>query len=840
MKYYLKLLLFALALIVLFTACKKEINTPNNQNKSINDVLIPDGFNWETYKDVQIDVKVEASHAVNAKSKISIFIGNPDSGGDLMITGPASKDKDFSNRLRIPSYLQMVYIQCEYPFGGRQIEEVPVSGNAVGYTFIETKSAPTSQNYKETGEIGPECNDCFQEISGSGSVTINGGNMYCVTDEFTGSLTFEGWNGGGTLKVCGTANVSGTFQLGPNCHIIVTQDGSLTMNSPSSYGTTASVTVYENASLTINGEYTTNGAFFANQGELLIIGNLNIQNLANQFTNLGNVTVNGSVQVNNELFNNSGTLTINDGNFTSNSGCATTNSGTFDVNDGYVNITGGTFDNTGIMTVDGDNFRLNTSTIFTNSGDITFTSTGNKFEVNTSTLNNHGFVTVNGSLYFNASAVVLNSCGMSCTSVLEINSSNFVNNTGYLKGAQEIKINTNSGQINLNDGSMISTQNFTYNQGSIVGSGSLSTIKVSGTFSFYQSTTYVNGSIEAVCDDYNYVQGNQASHFINGATAVGLNEGSNYIAVSGCNPEGFGAPQFTDSDGDGVPDDQDDYPADFYRAFNSYFPSETTHACLVFEDLWPHKGDYDFNDLVVDVWGTEVTNANDDLVEIFINFDVKAVGASYVNGFGWQYSSLVPTDIQSVTGGVLHPGGVVLNNLNGTEAGQDSAVIVVVENVEDVLNRVGGSMYNTLENGFVGVSDEVNVYIYFGEQTPIDRSLIQNGDAYNIFLIQNQVRTVEVHLPGRVPTDKMNMSLFGTGQDASGVNGPAYYYKTINGLPWALLLMESFDHPIEKIEISQAYLHFVEWAESGGSTYTDWYYNTAPGYRDVTKIWGAD
>ncbi len=832
--------LFAISFTMLFIACKKEINNPpDDGRKSINEMVVPEGFNWETYNDVQLVIKVESTYAINAKSKISVYRGDPLNGGDLMVTGPASADQDFINKLRIPSYLQALFIQCEFPFGGTQIVSLPVSGDAITHTFTETKSAPVIQNYKSTGEVGPDCDDCFQVLSGSGSFTINGGNMYCVTDNFTGSLTFEGWNNGGTLKVCGTANISGNFQLGPNCHIIVTQNGSLTMNPPSSYGTTASITVYENASLTINGAFQTNGAFFANQGSLLVAGNLTIQNLANQFTNMGEITVNGNVQVNNELFNNSGTLTINNGNLTTNSGCAITNSGTIDINNGYVNVSGGTFDNTGNMTVDGSYFRLNTSNIFTNNGNITFNSTSDRFEVNTSTLNNHGFVTVTGSIYFNASSVVLNSCGMSCTSILEINSSNFVNNTGYLKGAQEFRINS-TGQLNLNSGSMISTQNFTYNQGSIVGSGSLSTIKVAGTFSFYQSNTYINGLIEAVCDNFYFAQGNQASHFINGATAVGFNQGSNYIPVSGCNPEGFGAPQFIDSDGDGVPDGQDDYPNDFYRAFNSYFPSETTHACLVFEDLWPNKGDYDFNDLVVDVWGTEVTNSSDELVEIFINFDVKAVGASFINGFGWQYSKVVPDDIVSVTGAVLRPGGIITTNPNGTESGQDSAVIVVVENVEDVINRPGGSMYNTLENGLVGVSDEVNVYVYFGEQTPIDRSLIQNGDAYNIFLIQNQERDVEIHLPGRVPTDKMNMSLMGTGQDASGLYGPSYYFKTANKLPWALLLMETFEYPIEKIEITEAYLHFVEWAESGGSNYSDWYSNTAAGYRDVTKIWGAD
>ena len=42
---------------------------------------------------------------------------------------------------------------------------------------------------------------------------------------------------------------------------------------------------------------------------------------------------------------------------------------------------------------------------------------------------------------------------------------------------------------------------------------------------------------------------------------------------------------------------------------------------------------------------------------------------------------------------------------------------------------------------------------------------------------------------------------------------------------------------IEKAEITKAYLHFIDWVISNGSSYTDWYSNTAPGYRNNNNIY---
>lgn len=62
------------------------------------------------------------------------------------------------------------------------------------------------------------------------------------------------------------------------------------------------------------------------------------------------------------------------------------------------------------------------------------------------------------------------------------------------------------------------------------------------------------------------------------------------------------------------------------------------------------------------------------------------------------------------------------------------------------------------------------------------------------------------------------------------------YYKTINNLPWAINIPTVYNYTIEKAEIIFGHLKFAEWAESGGTLYTDWYKKNS-GYRDNTFIY---
>nr|NQU88977.1 LruC domain-containing protein [Bacteroidota bacterium] len=677
-----KLFLYLLAVVFLFAACRKDIENnpnPNPEDKTMAEIVVPDGFNWATTKDIEITVNVDAGSGIQANSKISVFKGNPELGGKFISSGMAGAGAPFTTTLGIPSYIEGLFLMCEFPFGRTMVESIPISGNTLSYTFTNTKFQPVENGFKSTGEIGPDCDDCDLVISGSGSHSIGNGQTVCVTDNFSGSLSFQSWNGGGTLKVCGTANIN-NLQLTENAHIVVSQQGSLTIGSFSSWGTTGTITIYDEASFTVNNQFMTQGADFENQGTMQVGGNLVIQNLSGGvFTNSGSINVSGYVDVNNNT----------------------------------------KLDNFGVMNATGSHFHFNNGSSGYNSGTINFTSTGNRFEINSnSDFTNDGTVEVTGSLFINAGSEVINNCALMCSETLEVNSSNFKNHSGYLKGAQYFHLTSNS-VTELHDGSMISTVNLTLdNQGGVVGYGTLNSIKVTGAFTISGSNT-VSGPVESATDNLVYWQGTLESHFINGAYVVGLDETTNYIPVSGCNPEGYGVLIVDDTDGDGIPDEWDDFPLDPERAFLNYFPEEDSYVTIVFEDLWPSKGDYDFNDLVFAVWGQEVANADEDLVDIYINFKILAAGAGMENGFGWQFATLIPDQITSVTGAVLNQG-YVTTNPNGTESGQDSAVIIATESVEDIIHRAGGSMFNTIENGLIGTSDTIAIYIYFG--TPIDRS----------------------------------------------------------------------------------------------------------------------
>jgi len=289
-----------------------------------------------------------------------------------------------------------------------------------------------------------------------------------------------------------------------------------------------------------------------------------------------------------------------------------------------------------------------------------------------------------------------------------------------------------------------------------------------------------------------------------------------------------------DTDGDGVPDITDDYPADPLRAFNNYYPAGG-NGTLAYEDLWPGQGDYDFNDLVIDYRFMTVTSAANKIVETFGTFIVKAFGASLENGFGFQFANnnIANTDITSVTGYDLQEGYINLE-ANGIEEGQSIPTIIVYDNAFNILTHPGtGIGVNTTQGAPYVQPDTLNMFISYTQGTYTLAELdIPN---FNPFLIVDLNRGIEVHLPDYVPTDKADQSLFGTINDDSNP-GTGKYYKTVNNLPWAIHITEPFEYPTEKSDITSVYLKFTEWAESSGQLYPDWY-RDEPGYRNSSLIY---
>jgi len=288
----------------------------------------------------------------------------------------------------------------------------------------------------------------------------------------------------------------------------------------------------------------------------------------------------------------------------------------------------------------------------------------------------------------------------------------------------------------------------------------------------------------------------------------------------------------SDSDGDGVDDDLDDYPNDSERAFDVYYPNNEDIGTLAFEDLWPGKGDYDFNDLVLDYQFKQVLNGSNELVEFFMDYSVRAIGAELENGFGIALPGTTPSAIANVSGQVFSENYINVA-ANGTEIGQSEAVIVLFDNAFSMIGSPSGGFGINTSPEAPYVEPEWNqLVVEFAD--PVSIQLVGFAP-FNPFLIVDKDRGREVHLPGNLPTDLHSPEWLGQWFDDSNP-ATGKYYQSANNLPWAIDLPVQFEYPVEKVEITEAYLKFGEWAESGGLLFEDWYENEA-GYRDNNLIY---
>lgn len=287
-----------------------------------------------------------------------------------------------------------------------------------------------------------------------------------------------------------------------------------------------------------------------------------------------------------------------------------------------------------------------------------------------------------------------------------------------------------------------------------------------------------------------------------------------------------------DGDGDNIPDHFDDYPTNPDKGFNNYYFNQGDFGTLSFEDLWPAVGDYDFNDAVIDYNFNQITNGDNKIVEIEGTFILRAHGAFFHNGFGFEIP-VANNLVESVTGEMSITGNIVNLDSRNLEAGQTNAVIIVWDDAYDVLPQMGpGVGVNTETDKAFVTPDTLSLKIVFTQ--PINMADVGHPP-YNPFIFVNQQRGVEVHLPDMTPTDLVDNTLFGTDADDSKP-AEGRYYKTLKNLPWAINIIESFEYPVEKVDVTAAYLKFAEWAESDGQLSYDWWKDKS-GYRNSENIY---
>jgi hypothetical protein len=214
-----------------------------------------------------------------------------------------------------------------------------------------------------------------------------------------------------------------------------------------------------------------------------------------------------------------------------------------------------------------------------------------------------------------------------------------------------------------------------------------------------------------------------------------------------------------DRDNDGVPDDADEFPDDPYL-----IGTVNGEYIIAYEDLYPQKGDADFNDLVVRLGIKEFIDNNNMICKIVITSKVLAAGAGYKNQF---WITVLNKDYQLIT---------------------------------DPKKDLGGKLNALKSETFVDGPVHTQEIVL---ETPVARDKIDTMP-YDPYILCNGVSAKQVHLP-------FVKTKF-TGNVLDGDN-----------FPWAILVPGDWAWPYEATPIFSAYPEFKPWYESKGVEYKDWY-----------------
>lgn len=273
------------------------------------------------------------------------------------------------------------------------------------------------------------------------------------------------------------------------------------------------------------------------------------------------------------------------------------------------------------------------------------------------------------------------------------------------------------------------------------------------------------------------------------------------------------------------------------------FPSEQYRGSLAYEDLYPGKGDSDFNDLVLN-YDFKISKNNQEVVQsITATFVIRAFGASTHNGFGFTLPTVDPNDIVSVSGCDVTNNNVFNIAGNGLENNQNKATIIVFDDVYKIMPPTGGGTGANTQTSY-GYTEPITmvVEINFDDiNNPMTFSELNIG-TFNPFMIVGTTvdgapgaRGREIHLPHYEPSDLFDNSYFQSVSDDSSPN-EGRYFVTANNLPWAINVTEEFHWVIEFEDITKAYNMFGDWAQNNGTIFPDWYKNNT-GFRNNSLIY---
>ena len=243
----------------------------------------------------------------------------------------------------------------------------------------------------------------------------------------------------------------------------------------------------------------------------------------------------------------------------------------------------------------------------------------------------------------------------------------------------------------------------------------------------------------------------------------------------------------------------------------------TTSSVYAFEDMWPQQGDYDMNDILVQVDDTKYfqKKSTEKLYKIFKQtFELKT-DQNYVT---------LKTGLALKLETNAKPSSIVMKKVNPNSTDTIAANFTYEKN---------GNIYLLTDD----VKKELrSTYIleltYNSGITETEKTALVHPFIYRYENADSELRW-EMHIPFEAPTAKVDSTYFGQYDDRSKPKQDIYYVRD-SDFPFAFALegvtMSHFKNTLLKPEneetpINKLYKHFLDWSVSKGADYTDWYLN---------------
>jgi LruC domain-containing protein len=243
----------------------------------------------------------------------------------------------------------------------------------------------------------------------------------------------------------------------------------------------------------------------------------------------------------------------------------------------------------------------------------------------------------------------------------------------------------------------------------------------------------------------------------------------------------------------------------------TFYPASGAFYIVAYEDLFPNKGDYDFNDLVVAYQLKVATNPQGETTV------VRGSGFLISRGGVYDHTFYLGLDLPSgITGtydiNFFNMGShTPANGYPKTQAFNGSINIPLAENVMDTFYDGESTYVNTFpdQNIVQGPKFEFQVNLdspfnnNFAQQAPFDPFILVHDTNYEIHLVGHDPALANSN---NIPNNKVS-------------------FKDSNGYPFAMLVSEEWMPPLAGEDLGIAYPEFVDHVKSSGGQKKGWYLN---------------